>query len=172
MKFWPENKSACNGFEELLCYFVALLKRRGAVMNEQCGLHEEKNQLMAGRRAFRGNWVMRKWTGNFREVYWHRKFLPYIFFAALPFLSLLCCTFLCKNLEPCFTCGRESRLLDLKRSWEPCAPVSCVFEVFLELNFVPGINFSQKPSDAFYFLLAEDLCYRLLYVSLNYFPNG
>lgn len=42
----------------------------------------------------------------------------------------------------------------------------------MELNFVLGINFSQKPSDAFYFLLVEDMCCRLLYVSLNYFPNG
>lgn len=71
-----------------------------------------------------------------------------------------------------FTCGRESWLFDLKRSWEPCAPVRCVFEVFLELNFVLGINFSQKPSDAFYVLLVEGMCCRLLFVSLNYFPNG
>lgn len=49
----------------------------------------KKPQLMTGRRAFRGNWVTRKWTENLREMYWHRKCLPYIFFAALPFLSFV-----------------------------------------------------------------------------------
>lgn len=89
-----------------------------------------------------------------------------------PFCPYFVVFFSVKSWTTFFTCGRESWLLDLKRSWEPCAPVSCVFEVFVELNFVLGINFSQKPSDAFYFLLVEDMCCRLLYVSLNYFPNG
>lgn len=31
-----ETKSSCDGFEEPLCYFAALLKRRGAVTIEQC----------------------------------------------------------------------------------------------------------------------------------------
>lgn len=59
VEFCLENKSSCDGFEELLCYFAALLKRRGAVINEQCEVvsMKGKNQLMAGRRAFRGNWV-------------------------------------------------------------------------------------------------------------------
>lgn len=39
-----ENKSSCNGFEEPLCYFAALLKRRGAVMNEQCGMVSMKKK--------------------------------------------------------------------------------------------------------------------------------
>lgn len=91
VKFCFENKSSGNGFEEPLCYFAALLKRRGAVMNEQCEVvsMKKKPQFMTGRRAFRGNRVTRKWTENLREMYWHRKCLPYVFFAALPFLSFV-----------------------------------------------------------------------------------
>lgn len=47
------------------------------------------------------------------------KFLPYIFFAAFPFLSLLCCIFLCKTLNHILPVGENHGCFILKGAESP-----------------------------------------------------